>query len=213
MKQCRQYACLSIASFVLSLVANSAVATVAVTDFDDGTFQGWTPWGEKYGEINLLPSGSNPGGAVRAVDTVAGGGGFGVSAPAEYLGDLSGWSALLWDEKPLLSSNLVTSTWAFLIGEDGTVYRNIVAKGTAGQWRQRQALLVSADWELSPYSTGTASLADVLSNVVELRIVMDINAGSLPTLEADVDNIVLVPEPGSMLFVALSLVVFLRRAE
>lgn len=181
------------------------------SDFDDDTFQGWTPFLQVgSAEVSLVSTGGNPDGHVHAIDTLGGGGQFGISAPASYLGDLSGLDGLEWDERLLISLDLVVSTEAQLVGADGTTYVNNIAPGSVGSWRTRFAPFTEGSWELSPLS-GTASFDDVLQNVTELRINMDVNVGTIPTLESDVDNVVLVPEPGTFAILALGMTLVRRR--
>ena len=81
---------------------SSMAASTLVSDFDDGTLQGWVmgdPQGFGFqGTLFNDPSGGNPGGRMVATDTLQGGGGLWALAPSTISGDLSLFEGLQWDE-------------------------------------------------------------------------------------------------------------------
>jgi len=203
----------SLLVYMVSWAAASGVnAGLATSTFDDGTFQGWTPVHlPDAAEITVEPSGGNPGGFVHAVDTMAEGGTFWISAPAEFLGDLSGYSGLSWDERLLITDGLNRSTRAVLLGADNTTYINTVAPGDVGNWRKRFAAFDESEWEHG--LSGTMTFQEVLGNVVELWINLDVNVAAVPALESDVDNITLVPEPAALVLLAAGALMLRRRCR
>lgn len=67
-----------------------------ISDFDDGTVQGWMIADPAYGYVDNPGTGGSPGGYLRAVDT-QGGGGVAAFAPAQFLGDLTSYSGIEYD--------------------------------------------------------------------------------------------------------------------
>ena len=76
----------------------SAQAFILVSDFDDGTLQGWTKEPVFNGNLFNSPTGGNPNGFMVATDTVAGGGALLAHAPSIFTGDLSIYDGFQWDE-------------------------------------------------------------------------------------------------------------------
>lgn len=157
-----------------------------LSDFDDGTTQGWTkvlPFG---GRLLTFTTGGNPGGFIAVDDTVAGGGGLYLSAPPEFTGDLSIYAAILWDENlEHTSPPPGTPSYPILVGADGTRYRPISRVPIPLEaWRARGVRLEAQHWELV---FGTASFEDVLANVAELW--MDVDCNAQYGREVGLDNI------------------------
>jgi len=61
---------------------------IAVSDWDDGTAQGWILGADSRGTYELRTSGGNPGGYIAFTDG-EGAGNPGLFAPAAFLGDYS----------------------------------------------------------------------------------------------------------------------------
>jgi len=67
---------------------------IVMSDFHDGTLQGWNPKLPFNGNLFADPAAGNPGGAMVATDTVGGVGGLLASAPAPFLGDLTSFAGI-----------------------------------------------------------------------------------------------------------------------
>ena len=178
----------------VALVCCAAQAQVSppLSDFDDGTLQGWSPVEPFGGELQISRTGGNPGGFIFAIDSVAGGGGLAVEAPAEFTGDLAPFAGVQWDEFLFPSMPApILGTFVVLRGANGTVYETSRDPGPAGIWRTKEALFDDPEaWTLT---SGSAPLAEVRQNLASLRISMDVSTGGEPR-ESGVDNIKLLPE-------------------
>ena len=196
---------------LVGVVSTPAVAAQEVSDFEDGTMQGWAiadPLGTGFnGTLILNTSGGNPTGYLSANHTQASGDGtLLVKAPsALFTGDLSSRS-LSWDVLVPRSFNTrtVTPTRVLLEGQDGTIYstkRDALTDFPYGRWFSREIDFTNTlppggldmPWEIVP-GTGFASFEDVVTNVEALYI--DLNARGVPvsplelfSLEAGIDNI------------------------
>jgi len=195
------------------VITAEAVSGV-MSDFDDGTLQGWTKGTPSFNPLfggNLeLSANGNPGGAMVAFDTVGAGGGLFASAPAQFTGDLSSFTGIGWDEF-LPAAAIGRTSIALQGGSAGTVFTGVTAD---------QATIVTGNWEsrsipfdfgsgLWILESGSDSFDNVLQSVTGLYIQMDVttaNFGSLP--EASVDNVFLsaVPEPTSAFLLGTAVV-------
>jgi len=177
-------------------------ATIVTTDFEDGTSQGWTIMDPTASAYAIVYQG-NPGYALMALDTMAGGSNPRIEAPVSYLGDLSGYDGIKWDEYIFYESNpdncVRTSLVAILYGQDGTIYHTAVTEGLYEIWTERYVPFEAQYWVRNEAS-GNASFEDVLSNVVNLQFNMEC---SWEYEEAMIDNITLVPEPLTVLLFGL----------
>lgn len=186
-----------------------------LSDFDDGTLQGWTaiatPWdGDPFGgTFELVTSGGNPGGYIHAVDENHLGGLL-VAGPAEFSGDLSGYTAVQYDEYIYNNPQIVHGTSLYLLGANGTSYRSIQPLDQVATWATRTVPLEEGSWMLNPGSVGTESFADVLLDAT-LAVEFSVSITTLPTLEAGIDNITLVPEPASLALLGLGGIALISR--
>ena len=150
---------------------------IVVSNFDDGTLQGWTPEPFFGGSLFLDTSGGNPGGFMVATDTVAGGGALLARAPIPLLGDLSVYAGFQWDEFVYDNGSFtVLGTHVRLVAADGTIYSagRGVPPEAIGAWNTRLVPLDDPSaWALHPSSTGTLSFQDVVKNVAALFFSMD----------------------------------------
>jgi hypothetical protein len=195
-------------TFTLAVVLAAATTASAApfSDFEEGTLQGWTPIaspisGTSFGGfLEHVSTGGNPGGYMRAIDTVAAGGPLYVAGPSEFRGDLRGYSEVRWDEFLFQTGGVVQSTSALLIGPDNTVYASDDPVAPTGEWRTRSVLLESESWSLL---AGSMSFEDVLQDGW-LAFNMDVSVASQPTLESGIDNVMLIPEPTTFAILGLA---------
>ncbi|HNO77854.1 MAG TPA: PEP-CTERM sorting domain-containing protein [Phycisphaerae bacterium] len=206
---------IALCTLCCAVLAQSANAN-PLSDFDDGTLQGWTaiatPWdGDPFGgTFELVTSGGNPGGYIHAIDESSIGGLL-VAGPAEFSGDLSGYTAVQYDEYIYSNPQIVHGTSLFLLGANGTSYRSIQPLDQVATWATRTVPLEEGSWMLNPGSIGTESFAEVLLDAT-LAVEFSVSVTSFPTLEAGIDNITLVPEPASLALLGLGgIALFSRR--
>lgn len=178
-----------VTTFLLVFIPSAQAGLVS--DFDDGTMQGWSegdPFnlGSFGGTLSVINSGGNPGGYLKATDSVAGGGSLAALAPSLLSGDLALWGGLSWDV--LLPSQAISSTNVLLEGTDGTFYRSdftLLGSQPINSWFTKSVDFGSdVGWQLL---SGTASFASVVSNTNALYIELD--ATICCTSEAGIDNI------------------------
>ena len=151
---------------LLCLVAGSVSASI-VSDFGDGTLQGWVATGDVAGVSNP-GSGGNPGGYVRMVDQAVGGVCW-ILAPSQYLGD--------WHAKASLSADLIQLSYSgshyqnvqfILTGPGGQYTHDFGERPPLGNWRTYGVPLEESQWTRN---SGTWSA--LLDNVSELKISME----------------------------------------
>jgi hypothetical protein len=112
-------------------------------------------------------------------------------APEVFVGDLSGFLALQWDEFVLdHGPATVLSTSVLLRSAAGTVWSSVGTLEVVGAWHVRVVPFVETAWTRR---SGSESLSDVLGNVEALFISMDTAYLDHGVLESMVDNIMLVP--------------------
>ncbi len=206
------YVCV-FATIITLVLANAHVLAGPLSDFDDGTLQGWQPATTAAftipfgGLLDLQLAGGNPGGFMMATDTS--GGGLWVQAPPAFNGNLNLYTDLQWDEYIFPNSGITKPTRPALLGkDDATVWVNMGPLNPTGAWHTRSVSLDGADWTLL---TGTMSFEDVRADAT-LLFGMDVSVTTMPTLECGLDNITLLPEPASLvLFVCGTATVLLRR--
>ena len=177
-----------------------------ISDFDDGTVQGWMIADPDCGYVDNPGTGGNPGGFLRAVDT-EGGGGVAAFAPAEFLGDLSSYSAIeydayVYDHVPPPIHGVRVS----LTGADGTKYKYDPSDWSIGVWEHFALPFNSPLWELV---TGDAPLTDVLQDVTVM--VVNMECSTKVSVESGIDNFRLVPEPSTAVLLAAASLLALRR--
>ncbi len=175
-----------------ALLPFSPVHADVVSDFDDGTLQGWTPEPFFGGDLFAGAPG-NPGESMQATDSEEGGGPLLARAPASYEGDLSGFLGISWDEF-IVDMGSVTrlSTSVWIRGNDGTTFRTDQTLGPLDVWNTKFYEFEASSWILE---SGAASFEDVIADVEGLFVQMDVQGISGPGIESYVDNVTLVDNP------------------
>lgn len=155
-------------------------------DFEDGTLQGWFKIPTFAGTLNNVAG--NGGRCLEIRDTCAGCGTLQIGSPCGYMGDLSGYDGIQWDEWLNNCPPVGRRTFPILVGADGTMYEEAdYSPGVLSTWHTLYVPFDSTAWDLR---TGTAGFSEVLRNVAELRISTETN--TMCELECRVDNVVLV---------------------
>ncbi len=202
--------------FVLMVVVAFTVfadAEMVVSDFDDGTTQGWQLTEPAYSDLLIVPD-SSGGKALLGYDTTAGHGGPVLVSPASYTGDLSGYTALEWDE------------YIYYFGQDNA-YRDTIfpvirgpqdtwffpvdtpSGGPFEVWTHRSIPLEASYWRKKSIDPGPLSFEEVISNVQSIELSMVCNW--LTQEEAIIDNITLVPEPATLVILGMGGLAIRRR--
>jgi len=169
-----------------------------LSDFDDGTAQGWTVNAAGH----LVVSAPGFGGAGYALDIYQDlpGNDVLVRAPGSFSGDLSGVTGIRWDEfMPDYGSDNYIGPGLYMAGTDGSFYAFAPRPPVlgAGKWQVRSLSFDPANfyrWE------GSSSFETVLHNVEALYISGVTSVIGAPPLQVRLDNITLVPEPSALQF-------------
>lgn len=170
---------------------HASAGIILVSDFDDGTLQGWSPEPFFGGNLLAQPTGGNPGGYMVATDTVPGGGCLCARAPGSVSGDLSLLGGIGWDE--FSRADAVISSSVIIEGTDGTQYGHSMGAAAlpAGVWSPRFVSFEISGWVLRS-GTGTAIFNDVVTNTIALFLDLDITLNASGNFEAGIDNVFLV---------------------
>ncbi|MCF7956812.1 MAG: PEP-CTERM sorting domain-containing protein [Phycisphaerae bacterium] len=200
----------TLAIVIMSCLEGASLASMITSDFEDGTLQGWTKgtpfFNPVFGGDLLITSFGNPGNSLLATDTMSGGGNIFVKAPSTYLGDLSSFSGISWDE--YLPGNALKRTVIVIQGGENNTLFTGVASGQSvvntGTWQNRfiPYTFSSTHWFWKS-GGGTDSFEEVIKDMKGLYIQLDVTQSANGNIEARVDNIILVPEPGTLSFIAL----------
>lgn len=138
-----------------------------VSDFEDGTMQGWVAIGDVAGVTNP-GTGGNPGGFLRMVDQASGDVCW-VVAPASYHGDWHGTTALSADLTQLSLSGGEFSAAEFVISGPGGQYtRTFSERPPLGAWRTFGTPLIESLW-----TRNSGSWDALLDNVTDLKILLE----------------------------------------
>lgn len=172
------------------LVGTSAPAgALPLADFDDGSLQGWVVNVTSGFVLTNSGSGGNPGGYALLEDTVAGGSGGVLLAPAAFLGDLRGYERVIWDV--LLPPQPTGPVRLALSGAGTSFVYTPVGELRIGEWQSWSAPLDGGPgWSLF---SGTGTFAETLAAVTVLGFGLEI--AQTVSLEAGLDNVELIPVP------------------
>jgi len=177
---------------LICMLALPASGQTVLSDFEDGTLQGWTPGDSLDGEA-YVTTGGNPGYCMAATDTFTGGGSLTVVAPPEFAGDLSGYSGVQWDAfVPDKGSSTVNRTFIILQSTNLTRFRSTydISQIPIETWNTRFAPFRAEHWD---FIHGTESFEDVLKDIGALKIHVETARGL--GIESYLDNVTLIPKP------------------
>lgn len=186
---------------------------VIISDFDDGTTQGWTRSSEPGGTLFYSATGGNPGGFIGMRDTSPGAGeATAVYAPSEFTGDLSVYEKAVWDEFVYNHGDHTKAPTSLLLigGPNRTAWFFAGQLNALSEWVHREVSLQdSTGWSRLEIlgATGNDSFDAVVSNVELFRIGMDTSDLASNTLEAGIDNVgfrtTVVPEPSTLMLLGI----------
>lgn len=174
----------------LFVVNKTFTPRVRVSDFDDGTLQGWTkvlPFG---GDLLVDQPGGNPHGFMVTTDT-AGGGVLYAQLPAAALGLLDNSSGVFWDEFVYDNGAQTTKKIGLIIqGPDGTQYVSVQdLDNVIEAWANRFVSLdEQSSWTIVPGS-GSATFAQVVNNIAALYLSTETSTVFIGNRESGIDNI------------------------
>jgi hypothetical protein len=177
-------------------------AGMIVSDFNDGTMQGWTKRQPFGGTLVNPVSGGNGGGYLLATDNQPGGGNLFAVAPSKFLGDLTEFQGISWDEFVFVrgagGSRTVRSTRLLISGgPTGTSYAIVEdALGPIGQWRSRSVDFLESNFQrTTKFGSGSDAFENVLRDVKLLAFELDTSTLANGGPESGIDNVTLVATP------------------
>lgn len=154
---------------IFILTACSCFADV-VSNFDDGTLQGWTTVGENKGVSTPLVGG-NPGGCMKVIDKAASTACWAL-APTQFLGDWRGKTGVSADLMQPSSTGSQSTGVRFQIEGPGGVYYYIFKEKPPSTWRTFQVNLDPSLWVRK-----SGSWDALLANVTDFGILMEYVTG------------------------------------
>ncbi len=161
----------------LSMACAAAVCAGVLSDFDDGTMQGWTATGDVQ-SLRNPGSGGNPGGCLRLDDRAVGDICWAV-APSEYLGN--------WHNKTTVSVDLIQPSYSgsqiataeLQISGPGGTYKRVFDERPPVVWRTYGTPITESLW-----TCVTGSWDALLDNVTTFRVRMEfINGDEITGLD------------------------------
>jgi hypothetical protein len=184
----RARACLWL-SLALVVVPFGQATALPLSDFDDDTLQGWVVNVETGFTFTNPGSGGNPGGYALLEDTLPGGSGGMVLAPAAFLGDLRGYARVTWDA--LLPPQPTGPVRLALTGPGGSFVYTPEGEPLTNVWQSWEAPLDGGTgW--SQFS-GTGTFAQTLAATTVLGFGLEVS--QTQSREAGLDNVELIPVP------------------
>lgn len=191
-----------LAAVALALAA--PLAHSASSRFDAGT-EGWTAIGDFAAPLSWSATGGNPGGHVFIPDQVIGGVTYFV-APSAFLGDQSAafGTLLRFDLRQDFpgAANPFDERDVVLTGGGLTLVYDTSPNPPNGGWASYAVPLSAGGWRVGTLSGALATdgqMVSVLSGLTQLLIRAEFQTGSDT---GRLDNVSLVPEPGSALLFA-----------
>jgi hypothetical protein len=195
------------------LLALGSASSLAATSTFSTDAEGWFAQGDTSGPLTWVSSGGNPGGHVRIADAVTGGVTYFV-APAAFLGNQSAafGTNLTFDLQQTYpgGANQFDSPDVILQGAGLTLVFDTAFNPANGAWTSYSVGLSGSGWRLNDLSGAAASnsqLAAVLSNLNTLKIRAEYQTGADTGM---LDNVSLVPEPGTYAMFAAGLLLLSR---
>jgi hypothetical protein len=195
----------------VALMAAFSTAAQSTFDLDD---EGWTITGDAQGG-GVLPtwesSGGNPGGYISATDNVQGGTWY-FNAPDAFHGDFSSayGTNLTFDLRQSRITSQFDNVDVYLRGA-GMDLTFDTAGNPGTDWTGYSLLLTEAGgWDLGGLAPTQTEFQQVLADVTDLQIRGEYVSGADV---GDLDNVVFVPEPATMVLLGIGGLAVLRRSR
>jgi len=204
-----------------SLCAQVFAGLLVVSDFDDGSLDGWQRKNDgKTGVIANPGAGGNDGGFILFTDGTSGGPAENIQAGSQFLGDWSqaltspdssfiSLDAILFD--PHVEQGSVDQIIVFIEGVGGSAFIDLGLPSVEDSWQQFVAPLRQADWTIT-----SGSWESLLSDISAFEIQMDwVNPAGKQTgidnISLSLDGSASVPEPGAIGLFSLMLLLVAGR--
>jgi len=193
----------------LGATASLAFSGEIISTFDEGD-EGWTrnTPSDPAASISWFSTGGNPGGYIRFNEPGQGTVDF-FNAPAMFLGNQGGkyGGELSFDLRINGNSNSANvSDGVRLVGAGLTLTYEIARPTT--EWQSYEIPLIEGDWRVGGVLATEAQLRSVLSDLDRLNIRADWIIGAE---QVSLDNVRLVPAPGSAAVLAMAGMIAARR--
>lgn len=199
MKACFKVAVFA-APFALAASASADVMSTFDTDAD-----GWTLFNDAS-QLEWIDTGGNPGGYLTATDNVSGDVWY-WNAPSKYLGNQAGafGMTLSWDARQSSTTSQFSSNDLVLVATDGTnlTLASDPSRRPGTEWTSISVVFDSSeDWFIDGAAATDSDIQMVLSDLAALRIRGEFRTGADT---GDLDNVLLVPTPGSVALLPLAM--------